>query len=281
MDEYREIRVTLEARVVTIRLHRPDRLNAWTPRMAEELRDAIGQAGRDPACRCIVITGAGRGFCAGADMAGLQVTLARGAVTGGRAALYPDDVTFPDAPGPDPQPDYPGRFGYLFACPKPIIAAINGPCAGIGLAMALYADLRFAAEDAGIATAFAQRGLIAEHGMAWLLPHLVGEARALDLLLTGRKITGAEAAQLGLVNAAFAPAALMPQVAEVARRLAWDVSPRSIAVMKRQVRMAAVQSFAQSLALADAEMQASFAAPDFHEGVQSFVEKRAAEFPPL
>jgi enoyl-CoA hydratase/carnithine racemase len=185
---------------------------------------------------------------------------------------------FPAAPGPDVESLYPGRFGYFFACPKPIIAAINGPCAGIGLVLALYADLRFAADDAKFTTAFAARGLVAEHGMAWLLPRLVGEANALDLLLTARKFSGVEAFELGLVNRALPGEALAGHADAVARHLATEVSPRSMAVMKRQVRAAHMQSFADSLAVADAEMEASFSAPDFKEGVRSFVEKRAPAF---
>lgn len=281
MQPYDQILVTAEARVTTIALNRPERLNAWTRRMADELRHAVGQAGRDPHCRCIVLTGAGRGFCAGADMGGLQGTAETGTVTGGRAALHPETPDYVEVPGPDPRDDYPGRFGYLYSCPKPVIAAINGPCAGIGLVLALYADLRFADAEAGFTTAFAARGLVAEHGIGWLLPRLVGEANAFDLLLSARRFSGAEAAQMGLLNKALPGPELMPHVAAVARRLAHDISPRSMAVMKRQLRKAYHQSFAEALATADAEMQDSFAAPDFAEGVQSFVERRPPAFPDL
>src|SRR5690606_26185546 len=149
---------------------------------------------------------------------------------------------------------YTGRFGYLYNCPKPIIAAINGPCAGIGLILALYADLRYADESAKFTTAFAARGLVAEHGVAWLLPRLVGEAHALDLLFTARKFTGAEAQAMGLVNQALSGDQLMSHVSSVARTLAHDVSPRSVAIMKRQVRASYAQSFAQSLSVADEQM---------------------------
>ncbi|MCH8503828.1 MAG: enoyl-CoA hydratase [Ectothiorhodospiraceae bacterium] len=277
MSNYEQIAVQTRDRVTTITLNRPDRLNAWTGRMADELRGAVGHAGTDPDSRCIVITGAGRGFCAGADMEGLQGTADQGKAGSG-ATPPPTDVSFPNAPGPDLGDTYPGRFGYFYHCPKPIIAAINGPCAGIGLIMALYADLRFADEAAKFTTAFAARGLIAEHGIAWLLPRLVGEAHALDLLFSSRKFTGAEAQAMGLVNKAMSGDTLMDHVGAVAGTLANDVSPRAVAIMKRQVRASYSQSFAQSLAIADEEMSRSFSTFDFKEGVQSFVERRPPAF---
>ena len=268
-----QIEVVTADRVTTITLNRPDRLNAWTPRMANEVRMAVEAAGNDPDQRAIVITGAGRGFCAGADMAALQSI---GEDGGGRTERH--EVRFADAPGPDLAGDYTGLFAYLYECPKPIIAAINGPCAGIGLIFTLYCDLRYAAEDAKMTTSFAQRGLVAEHGLSWLLPRLVGEANALDLLFTARKFQGSEAAALGLVNAALPGADLMDHVMGVARHLAEQVSPRSVAVMKRQIRRAYHQSFSEALEMADAEMEKSFATFDFKEGVASFVERRPPAF---
>lgn len=173
---------------------------------------------------------------------------------------------------------YPGRFGYLYHCPKPIIAAINGPCAGIGLIFTLYADFRFADQTAKFTTAFAQRGLIAEHGIAWLLPRLIGEAHALDLLFTARVFRGDEAERVGLVTRALPTNELMPHVMDTATHLAKNVSPRSLAIMKRQIRESYTQSFARSLDLANFEMEQSFASFDFKEGVDSFVEKRPAQF---
>lgn len=277
MSDYGQIIVRTQDRITTITLNRPDRLNAWTAQMADELCDAVGRAGADPDSRCIVITGAGRGFCAGADMEGLQGIAGAGKASG-IAATGTIGAAAAEELGPDVSGTYPGRFGYLYRCPKPIIAAINGPCAGIGLILTLYADLRFAAEEAKFTTAFAARGLVAEHGIAWLLPRLVGEAHALDLLFTARKFTGAEAAAMGLVNKALPGDALMEHVASVARTLANDVSPRSVAVMKRQVRAAYEQSFAESLAVADEQMSRSFSTHDFKEGVQSFVERRPPAF---
>ncbi|MFN7055203.1 enoyl-CoA hydratase [Hyphomonas sp.] len=273
MSAFREILTDLSGGVLTITLNRPDRLNAWTGIMQSEVETAIRAAGADEAVRCIVITGAGRGFCAGADMGGLQSIQANAGET--YQAKTPDLA--PSAPSALEQ-TFPGRFGHMFACPKPIIAAINGPCAGIGLILTLFADMRYAAEETKFTTAFAQRGLIAEHGIAWQLPRLVGEAHALDLLFTARKFDGREAERIGLVNKAVPGEALMGFVGEVAQHLATQVSPRSVAIMKRQIRESYFQSYAASLETADAEMQASFATHDFKEGVASFVERRAPAF---
>lgn len=273
MAGYTEILADTQDGVLTITLNRPERLNAWTGTMQTEVETAIRAGGADDAVRCIVLTGAGRGFCAGADMNGLQSIQASGGEN------Y--QASRPEAKRPAPSPleqAFPGRFGHMFACPKPIIAAINGPCAGIGLILTLFADLRYAAAEAKFTTAFSQRGLIAEHGIAWQLPRLVGEANALDLLFTARKFDGAEAERLGLVNRALPGEALMAHVGEVAHHLATQVSPRSVAIMKRQIRESYFQSYGDSLATADAEMERSFATHDFKEGVASFVERRAPAF---
>jgi enoyl-CoA hydratase/carnithine racemase len=277
MDTYQHILVETASFITTITLNRPAKLNAWTPLMADEVSHAIHGAGNSPATRCIVITGAGRGFCAGADMGRLQ-DRAESSEPRAHKPGQQTDAGFPGAPGPDVAKYYPGRFGYLCACPKPIIAAINGACAGVGLVLALYADIRFTCDSAKFTTAFAARGLIAEHGVATLLPRLVGEAQALDLLLTARRFTGAEAAELRLVNKSLPDEKLTNHVYSVARMLANDVSPLSVAVIKRQVRAAHEQSFTESLAAADAEMDRSFASLDFKEGVKSFVERRAPAF---
>lgn len=277
MGGEQHILTSVENQVLTVTLNRPDRLNAWTATMQDEIKRTIIEAGNDDAVRCIIITGAGRGFCAGADMDGLQQI-----EPGGASNLGPqrsaDADPFPGTPGPDVHAHFPGRFGYMFSCPKPIIAAINGPIAGIGLVFALYADLRYAASTAKFTTAFSQRGLIAEHGISWLLPRLIGEAHALDLLFTARKFLGDEAERVGLVNRALEPDALMDHVGETAQHLASQVSPRSIAVMKRQIRAAYFQNFSEALDIGDREMQESFGTFDFKEGVASFVERRAPAF---
>jgi len=272
---YEDLLLEVKDRVAIATLNRPDKLNAWTPAMGASLKRAVAACAADDGVRAIVVTGAGRGFCAGADMGLLQKIQ-----TGERTSeTKTEEISLPPArPGLDVSRQYGGRFGYLFSVPKPVIAAINGPCAGLGFVFPLYCDLRFAAADARFTTAFAQRGLIAEHGVAWLLPRLVGAARALDLLLSARKFDGAEAERIGLVQQALPQERFLEDVLAYARNLADTVSPRSMAVMKAQIWASAWQSFNESLEIANAEMAKSFASEDFKEGVAHFVEKRAARF---
>ena len=274
---YADLRLGTEDRVATITLDRPDRLNAWTPAMGASLRAALARCAADDAVRVIVITGAGRGFCAGADMGVLQ-QIQSGDLARATPAAAAEEPLPAERDGLEVAGHYGSRFGYLFAIPKPILAAINGPCAGLGLVFALYCDLRFASSDAKFTTAFAQRGLIAEHGIAWLLPRLIGSARALDLLLSARRFDGAEAERIGLVQRAFPPERLLEATLDYARALADSVSPRSLAVMKAQIHKAPFQDFNQALATADAEMARSFASEDFREGVAHYLEKRAPRF---
>ena len=275
MSQYEDLLYEARDGVAVISLNRPQSLNAFTAAMGQSLERAVADAAADDAVRVIVLTGAGRGFCAGADMNLLQKIKPAGqAVT--RAQNVKHD--FRSSLGPDVGPHYGGRFGYLLQCRKPVIAAINGPAAGLGLVLALYADVRFAGSEAKLTTSFAQRGLIAEHGISWLLPRLIGPAHALDLLLSARKLTAAEAERIGVVNKVIAQESFMPEVLAYAAALARTVSPRSTAVIKAQIWKAMVQDFNEALALADGEMQKSFASADFKEGVAHFVEKRAAAF---
>ena len=279
MQTYEDVLYEVQDRIAVIRLNRPESLNAFTAAMGNGLRNAVGAAVADPAVRVIVLTGAGRGFCAGADMKLLQGIQGGTTATGSRRedadAGAPD---FSSDLGPDVSAHYGGRFGYLLKAKKPIVAALNGPAAGLGFVIALYADLRFAGSEAVFTTSFGQRGLIAEHGCSWLLPRLVGPATALDLLLSARKIGAAEAERIGLVNKVFAQATFMEEVLAYARVLADKVSPRSMAVMKAQVWKSPFQDFATALAVADSEMLASFKSEDFREGVAHYVEKRAPRF---
>ncbi len=248
--------------VAVLTLNRPDRLNAWTAEMERAYFGMLAECASLKEVRVIVVTGAGRGFCAGADMQGLQAL----GENGGETASADQDRIAQSFP---------------LSIPKPIIAAINGPCAGIGLVQALMCDLRFAAEDAKLTTAFARRGLVAEHGISWILPRLVGPARALDLLLSGRVVLGEEAAALGLVNRALAADTLLDQALAYARELAVQCSPASMATMKRQVYADLDRGLPEALAGADQLMLASFDAPDFVEGVASFVERREPAFAPV
>lgn len=276
---YEDLTYEVKDRVGLLTLNRPDKLNAWTGAMEKSIKRAMASAVDDDEVRVIVVTGAGRGFCAGADMGLLQAIKpdqpqAREYATAARE----ENFNFAGGLGPDVGPHFGGRFGYLMQVKKPVIAAINGPAAGLGLVFALYADIRFAGSDAKLTTAFAQRGLVAEHGISWLLPHLVGPAHALDLLFSARKVTAEEAERIGLVNKVFEQANFMGAVMDYARTLAATVSPRSMAVMKAQVWKALFQDFNAALEIGDSEMQKSFATADFKEGVAHFVEKRTADF---
>jgi enoyl-CoA hydratase/carnithine racemase len=261
-------------RVCTITLNRPDKLNAWTRQMHFDLKDAMQKAGADPDVRAIILTGAGRGFCAGADMGGLQ------AIGAGNASASADRSTSAanELPGASTLAEFRMTYSYFPAIPKFIVAAINGPAAGLGFVIPLYADLRFAAESAVFTTAFAQRGLIAEHGVSWLLPKIVGLPAALDLLCSARKFRASEALALGLVNRVIPDDKLLAETRAYARLLADTVSPRSVAVMKRQIWEAEFQTLAEATVQANHEMDLSFQTADFKEGVAHFLEKRAARF---
>ena len=268
---YADILYNVQDQIATITLNRPDKLNAWTRVMDSEVRHALEAAAQDPAVRVMVVTGAGRGFCAGADM-NLLSGISSGEV---RRQAPPDGSAEPPADGLEA--NYTASFGYLQHLGKPVIAAINGPVAGIGLCFALYCDIRLMADGAKLTTSFARRGLIAEHGISWWLPRLIGPMHALDLLLTARTLAAAEAAQMGLVKL-LAAEGFGNAVGDYAKALAQLSSPRSMAVIKRQLFEAQFQSLAEAVAVADREMMQSFTSEDFKEGVAHFVEKRAPAF---
>ena len=260
-------------RIATVTFNRPDRLNAFNADMAAGLRQAMEKAARDDAARVIILTGAGRGFCAGADMERLSGTAGSGGANLAREAPPP-----PLEAGGSRRADFQQRYSYFPAVPKPIIAAVNGPAAGLGFIFACYCDIRFAGSEAIFTTAFSRRGLIAEYGLAWLLPRLVGPAHAADLLYSARRVSAEEAARIGLVNRTVPQAKLMDEVHAYARELASAVSPRSMSVMKRQLWEGLMSGLGEAIELANAEMPPAFKSEDFREGVAHFVEKRPARF---
>src|ERR1700684_3946791 len=217
-------------RIATITLNRPDKLNAWTAIMEREVRSAVEEAERDENIRVIILTGAGRAFCAGADMSLLSTVAEKGL----DAARTAQTVQKTEKKSDGVRDDFQHKYSYFAAVTKPVIAAINGPVVGLGLVIALYCDIRFASDAARFATTFARRGLIAEYGMAWMLPRVVGHANALDLLFSARTIDAAEALRMGLVNQVFPQDVFLDKVRENARELASNVSPRSLRVIKRQ-----------------------------------------------
>jgi enoyl-CoA hydratase/carnithine racemase len=273
---YEEIIYNVENGIAVIKLNRPDKLNAWTGKMEEELRTAMFAAEADGDVKVIVLTGEGRGFCAGADMGGLSST----ASSTKEPTLEESRERMKGEPPrrDDIRDDFTEKYTYFPSIQKPIIGAINGACAGLGFVMSLYCDVRFAADNAKFTTAFARRGLIAEHGISWTLQRLVGVANALDLTLTARVVLADEAASMGLVNKVFPADTFWESVMAYAEEMANFVSPRSTRIMKKQIYDAQFQSLQEAILVANDEMFTSLRCDDFKEGVAHFVEKRAPQF---
>jgi len=275
---FEQINYNVDDAVAWVTLNRPARLNAWTNVMECEVRSAMQKADRDDAVRVIVLSGAGRGFCSGADVQGMAEMFAGAA---GRTISeivreYQDRNPVPKCHGA--RSDFQKRYSYFPSLKKPVIGAINGPTAGLGFVIALYCDIRLASTEATFSTAFAKRGLIAEYGVAWMLSRLAGHAAALDLLMSARLITAQEALALRLVNRVIPHETFEQEVKSYAAELAHSVSPRSLRIMKRQVYDALFQTLCEAAEEADVEMFKSFDSEDFQEGVKHFLEKRKAAF---
>lgn len=251
----------IEDRVALLTLNRPDRMNAMTVEMQDRLFDLLEEAGRDPEVRAIVLTGAGRAFCAGRDMSVLED------VSAGTREV---DANLPSRPWTLP-----------ISIPKPTIAAINGACAGVGFVAAAAYDLRFAAVGAKLTTSFARRGLIAEHGISWILPRMLGSSGAMDLLLSGRVVLAEEAQRIGFVDRVVNPEDVVEEALSYARDLAALCSPRAMATIKHQVYSDLTTDLASSAARARELVRSSVSWPDIKEGISSFVERRDPDFPPL
>jgi enoyl-CoA hydratase/carnithine racemase len=252
--------------VAVVTLNRPERMNAWGGGMAGAFYRCMDRAEADPAVRVIVLTGNGRAFCAGADMGDLNT------ISGAIGSNGDTDVT---------QLVGERHPHFVTGIRKPIIAAINGACAGIGLTQALMCDVRFAAAGAKFTTAFARRGLIAEYGISWILPRVVGWSAAVNLLLSGRTFYAEEAKELGLVSEVFPPDDLVPQALAFAEDMATHCAPSSMAIIKRQLHDDALSSVRDASSTAETLMHESMLRPDFIEGITAFFEKRPPNFPPL
>jgi len=247
-------------KVALITLNRPDRLNAWTAELGSHYWNRIDEATADPEVRVIVVTGAGRGFCAGADMDLLQ-GIGSGTATGADDAPVRDE-----------------HQSYTTTVPKPVIGAINGACAGLGMVQAMMFDVRFAAAGAKFTTAFGRRGLVAEYGMSWILPRIVGHANAMDLLLSARIVLAEEAKELGMVNKVFPADTLLDETIAYANDMADNVASTSMRTIKQQVMAGWEWDFARSNDDTHERMQHSLRQDDFREGVRSYLDKRAPEF---
>jgi len=273
---YQEILYEVSERIATITLNRPDKLNAWTGQMGAEVRSAMEAADGDEQVRVIVLTGAGKAFCAGADMSLLAGIIDAGGVAEGTPHALRHEAAVQTS-GRVPI-DFQGTYSYFPSLSKPVIAAINGHAVGLGMVLSLYSDLRFASSAAKFSTAFARRGLIAEFGTAWMLPRVIGLSNALDLLLSARTLGAEEALRIGLVNGVFSAGSFMQDVRTYARELAAEVSPRSMAAIKQQVYRALFQTLQEATVSAERAMLESLASEDFKEGVAHFQEKRAPSF---
>jgi enoyl-CoA hydratase/carnithine racemase len=259
---YKDIELEIADPVAVIRLNRPEKLNAFTYSMLGEIRHAIDAAAADARVVGIVITGNGRGFCAGLDAGALADTTSRGAEARGRT----------------PTGDLPGLFSYLLHVPKPVIAAVNGVAAGGGFVLAAMCDVRFASSAASFTSIFTKRGLVAEHGTTWIVPRLVGAGRALDLLWTSKRIDAAEAARIGLVEYLVEPTDLLGAATRYVAELAATVSPAALADTKRMVYEHLGATYSAALADADDTAWRAIERPDAREGSSALAEKRAPAF---
>jgi enoyl-CoA hydratase/carnithine racemase len=251
------VRASVDAGVGVVTLDRPDRLNAWTGRMETAFRAAITTFEADPDVRVIVVTGAGRGFCAGADSAALAPMTSTG--------VYESGVGEEVEPG----------FAWLLQLTKPVIAAINGPVAGVGLVLALFCDLRFAVPGAKLTTSFGRLGLPAEYGTSWLLPRLVGRGRAADLLFSSRVVLAEEALAIGLVDRVCS----IEDALAYARTIAAEISPSSLRTIKRQLwDDLSGRPLAVSVRESTELLHRMVGEDDFKEGVRAMQEKRPPRF---
>jgi enoyl-CoA hydratase/carnithine racemase len=271
---YEQIVYEVAGKIATITLNRPDKLNAWTEKMGDEVRAAMLAAEVSDDVRVVILTGAGRGFCAGADMSLLSSIAGQGGAGPTHGLHHQSAAEVREGIAADFQ----RKYSYFPSLRKPVIAAVNGPAVGLGFIMSLYCDLRFASDSARFGTAFARRGLIAEYGIAWMLPRLIGPANALDMLLSARLVDAPEAHRMGLVNQVFAADVFLDKVRAYASELATAVSPRSMSIIKHQVYNGLLQTLEEATVSAEEAMIASLKSEDFKEGVAHFLEKRMPAF---
>ena len=264
-------RYDLADQIATITLSRPARRNAWTGRMHSEYRWLLDQANGDGGVRVIVITGdpEGNAFCAGADLGALEGHAAKGRYDPGT----PEDIA---TPGYGVDENFDASFAYHFGLDKPVIAAINGAAAGVGLVLAAFADLRFASVGAKFTAAHGRFNFPAEYGLSWLLPRIIGLTHANDLLLSSRVFSADEALAMGFLNTLLAPDDLLPHVMTYARNLAASVSPGSARETKRQIYRDLHRGAAEAVRESESLLETMVRHPDNGEGVKAWMEKRPA-----
>jgi enoyl-CoA hydratase/carnithine racemase len=264
----------VDQRVATTWLDRPHRMNAWTGRLHTEYRYLLNRANEDSGVGAIVVTGRGKGFCVGGDSQALTGHSERGSYDAGT----PEDIA---KPGYGVNANFNAAFAYHFGLTKPVIAAINGPAAGIGLALACFADVRFAIPGIKFTTAHGKLNLPAEYGLSWMLPRIVGLGRANDLLLTSRVFMSDEAEQIGFVNQLYSPETLVAESQAYAKNLIETVSPESLRQTRWQVYQDLHGSVAASVDTSEQLLEAMMRDDDYREGVKAFLEKRKPQWPSL
>ena len=266
--ELKVVRYEVADAIGVITLNRPERLNTWTGRMHHEYRHCLALANDSREVRAIVVTGAGRGFCAGADSRALESHVAGGGYSPGTPAQMPE-------PGYGVDPGFDALFAYHFGLRKPVLAAINGAAAGVGLVLACYADIRFAAAGAKLTTAHGKLNLPAEYGLSWLLPRLIGLSRAMELLLSSRVFYTEEALTMGLVHRVLPADALLDATLDYARQLVATISPNSLRQTRWQIYRDLQRDLPAAVGEANDLLQVMTTEADYREAVAAFTQKRA------
>lgn len=268
--EFKEIIFEKKDRIATVTMNRPEKMNAWTSSMGAEMKTAMLDADRDPSVNAIIVTGAGRAYCAGADMTGLS-NIASGNASA-RAAAAPDEWLAAQ------RADYRTTYSWPLALNKPVIGAINGACVGLGFTTCLYQDIRIASDNARMGFIFVQRGLAIEHGSSWMLPRIIGVARSVELAITGRLVDAEEALRIGLVHRVVPQAELMSAARETASYIADKCSPLGVSQAKKMIYQHMFTDLATGIREDDESMEMMTHSEDFKEGVKAFLEKRAPRF---
>jgi enoyl-CoA hydratase/carnithine racemase len=271
LSELEKITYEVNRGVALVTLNNPARRNAWGGRMSVEYRWALYHAHTDDSVRVVVVTGIGDDFCVGADTSELStIESAGGAYQKAQLELPPYPETAPEA--------FRRNHAYPWCIEKPVIAAVNGRCAGVGFIVASYADLRFGARNSVLKTAFSKLGLPAEYGLGWILPRIMGKANAMQILLEGDKFSGEEGLRLGWLQKLYEPDQLLEETLRYAQKLAKESASYSLSCMKRQLNFDAEGDFSDAYTRSVTDMNTALTHPDFKEGLRALKEKRPTNF---
>lgn len=262
MSDDRDVRYEVADGTATLTLDRPERLNTISHAMLDMLAALLTRANDDPAVRVVILTGAGRAFCAGLDLNAAT----SGDGIGASDARHPPTIDLRTAPPT-----------VLFAMDKPVVCALNGSAAGYGMDLAIGCDIRVMAESAKLAPAFVKRGIVPESGGTWLLPRMIGWAKAAELIFTGRTLDAAESLALGLANHVVPDGEVLARAQQIARDIAAN-APLAVQASKRMMRMGLNETFETHVQHVYLQLLPLFASDDFQEGMRSFLEKRAPTF---